>query len=308
MLRGFRRPSGSPLARVASCAPGALVLGLVLSAPPRAEAGAITGVCPDGSMYVVQDASAIPCKDSKRVAPHQLPPMRPDYLPRPYTWMVYEEAQNPNNPYNALDSARQVRALREGAALPGGPAGGGAPPGGGAVAAPPAVSSAPAPVGALHPQAPAAGPRDLGLTDGELRDLFFIVELAQERAPAVFVKEKANGSQTMRLSLGYSRAFEQRLQESWARSGAPVSNRVLLFTLVALQADTFQPNFTLTQGHLAAQIDAADPRQMALLQGRFGALQRDEVALGYLVLPEGMDLARPVDVYWDDRRLAATFE
>lgn len=308
MLRGARRSSRSPLAGLDSCVSGLLALAALGALSSVAGAAAITGVCPDGSMYVVQDASAIPCRDSKRVDPHQMPPMRPDYLPRPYTWHVYDEAQNPNNPYNAIDSARQVRSLREGAAP--GPAGEPGARGGSErrEAANPPVSAGSAPVGAVHPQAPNAGPRDLGLTDGELRDLFFIVELAQERAPAVFLKEKANGDETLRLSLAYSRSFEQRLQESWSRSGAAVSNRVVLFTVVAQKADTFQPNFTLTQGHLAAQIDANDPRQLAVLQGHLGELQRDEVVLGYLVLPEGMDLARPMDVYWDDRRLAATFE
>jgi hypothetical protein len=285
----------------------AAIFAIGATAAQDALAGSVSGVCPDGSIYIVQDTAAIPCKGSKRMSPSETPPMRPDYLPRPYTWHVYNEAQDPNNPYNALDSARQVRALRENGA-PQGLAGegsrrreewsAGAP-----------VASGPAPVGAPHPQSRAgAGPRDLGLTDGELRDLFFIVELSQDKAPASFVREKASGEETLRVSLARSEAFERRLHESWAQSGGAVSNRVLLFSAVAKRADRFDANFTLTQGHLALQADPNDPRQLAVLQGHLGALQRDEVVLGYLVLPDGMDTSRPIDVYMDDRRVSATFD
>ena len=41
-----------------------------------------------------------------------MPPIRPRYLPTPYTWKVYNEAQDPNNPYNLIDAAREVRELQ----------------------------------------------------------------------------------------------------------------------------------------------------------------------------------------------------
>src|SRR5262245_14423514 len=80
--------------------PTALALGLVAAAPLRA--GSITGVCPDGSMFVVQQASSIPCRDAKLVQPHEVPPMRPEFLPRPYGWDVFQRETNPNNPYNQV--------------------------------------------------------------------------------------------------------------------------------------------------------------------------------------------------------------
>ena len=57
---------------------------------PAAQA-AISGVCPDGSIYIVQEEAQIPCSDSKRVEPHEVPPLRPQYLPTPYTWQVWNE-------------------------------------------------------------------------------------------------------------------------------------------------------------------------------------------------------------------------
>jgi len=80
-------------------------------------------VCPDGSIFIVQDRARIPCDAAKEVAPSDVPPLRPEYLSRPYTWQVYREGANPNNPYNLIDAARRVRAMRGNAVkTPGGPA------------------------------------------------------------------------------------------------------------------------------------------------------------------------------------------
>ena len=38
-----------------------------------------------------------------------MPPIRPAYLPRPHAWQVYQSQQDPNNPYNLIDRAREVR-------------------------------------------------------------------------------------------------------------------------------------------------------------------------------------------------------
>ena len=48
-------------------------------------------------------------------------------------------------------------------------------------------------------------------------------------------------------------------------------------------------------------------RQLGILQGRLGALAAGEVVLGYVSLPPNFGLARELDLYWDDRRIAATF-
>lgn len=267
----------------------AAATGLGLAA--TAQAGSITGVCPDGSMYVVRHESQIPCPDSKRVQPGELPPIRPENLPRPYTWQVYNEGNNPNNAYNLVDQARQVRALRDGKSAP----------------APPAVSSGPP---SRHPSRSTheAGPVDLGLTDGEMHDLFLLVELSQDAAPVEFTKQTADGRELLRVALAHSEAFEGRFREAWRGRGTLGSSRVLLFTAVARQADAFYGNFTLTQGHLAFQPSTDDASQFGILQGRLGELEEDEVVLGYLVLPDTMNLQAPVDVYWNDRHTSVTFQ
>ena len=87
------------------------VLGAGLVAAPGQAA--ITGVCPDGSMFIVQSAEAIPCPEAKRVSPHELPPLKPEYLPRPYGWQQHQQRHDPNSPYNLIDSVRRERAARQ---------------------------------------------------------------------------------------------------------------------------------------------------------------------------------------------------
>jgi hypothetical protein len=197
--------------------------------------------------------------------------MRPEYLPRPYTWQVYNEDTNPNNAYNLVDQARQVRALRDGKLPPVG-----------AGEQPQAQRDT-----ASRPQArterqerPAAGPLDLGLSEGELRDLYFIIELSQQSAPAAFVKDSARGDELLVVSLANSPAFEERFAEAWRKRGKP---RPL----------AFQP-----------RVD--DPMQFGVLQGRLGPMPRNTAVLGYVVLPGTLDPEAPMDIYWNDRRIEST--
>lgn len=279
---------------------GRLLVGLGLSLASAADAGSITGVCPDGSIFVVQNPANIPCREARRIEPHQVPPMRPENLPRSYLWDVYREKQNENNPYNLVDRAAKVRGSLA--------KGGTAPPGealvpsdgheGASGAAPPQVASAPP----SRPATPAPAKPELGLTDGELRDLFYLVEVSQQAAPATFATE-AGGQEALRVSFAHSQAFEARV-----RSATSVDGRVVLFTVQPSQHDTFRPNFTFVQGQTSFHPQAGDARQLGVLVGRLGELNKDDLVLGYAVLPGSIDIARPVDLYWDDRRLAVTFQ
>jgi hypothetical protein len=259
-----------------------------------ARGDSVTGVCPDGSIYVVQHESQIPCKHSKQLEPGEVPPVRPSYLPKPHTWQVWAEQNDPNNPYNVVDQAAQVRALGAGQA----------PPGTGASAGP--ESAAPAPVSAAPPRE--VGPLELGLAEQDLADLFAIVELSQQRAPARFERETAGGEGVSRVAFARSRAFEQRLLEAQAARGARAEGHVLLFTARSNRAQEFWPNFTFVQQHITFQPDAANDRQLGVLQGHLGQLNEGEVVLGYITLPGTMDLdASELEIYWDDRHTTARF-
>lgn len=277
--------SAAPLPRRLALA----LFGLAAVLAVRAEAAAITGVCPDGSMFIVKQESQIPCQAAKVVAPGEMPPIRPEYLPTPYTWQVYNERQDPDNPYNLIDQAREVRALRDAARSQGGSQ---------AEGATPAVSAA-------TPREVA--PLDLGLSEPELRDLFLLVELSQEQAPAAFSRETADGRGVFELRLARSRAFEDRLTRAWASRGGLDASGVVLFTALSKRPERFHANLTFIQDHLSYQPQADAPRQLGVLQGRLGELGADELVLGYVVLPAAIDLARPIDVYWNDRRIEARF-
>jgi hypothetical protein len=234
------------------------------------------------------------------VEPHDLPPLKPNYLPRPYGWEQHQRSQDPNNPYNAVDVAPTLRApgadpvqdgreLRATRTLESAP-----------TAEEPTRALAPAPRAAA---APPAASQELGFSEAELQGLVRIVELAQGRAPAAFTGEAAQG---VTLRLARSAAFEPRLRELFAAQGGLPHGPVVLFAARAERTARFQPHLTFVQGHEAFQPDAADPKQLGLLAGRPGELAAGDAVLGYAVLPAGIDLSRPVDVYWDDRLLTAT--
>jgi hypothetical protein len=262
----------------------ATLLGASALLAGEAASGAHTGVCPDGSIYIVQEVRQIPCADAKPVEPHEVPPIRPDYLPTPYTWKVWNERHSPNNPYNVIDAARQVRELE---------------------AAPPTPGGAPAPqanppVQAHAPSAPVA----LGLSPQELGNLYEIVELSQQRVFARLARETAGGQGVFEVAFARSAAFEALLRDA---HGGLATGGVLLFTARSVQPETFYASFTFLQEHLTYQPDATDARQLGVLQGRLGALAAGEVVLGYVSLPPNFDLGRELDLYWDDRHVTVTF-
>ena len=132
------------------------------TAPPAA---AITGVCPDGSIFIVGKRSQIPCEGAKEVESSRVPPLRPHHLPRPYEWEVYrEQADTRRNPYHLIERGEQVRS---GAA----PRATQAPAPGTAATPAPLPEVAARPPRALEPRADLG---NLGLNDEEIRDLFFV--------------------------------------------------------------------------------------------------------------------------------------
>ena len=271
---------------------------LVLLAGPSLlaqSAIALTGVCPDGSVFIAPEGTPPPCARAKEVEPHEVPPLRPEYLPHPYTWQVYNELQSQQNPYNLIDSANDIRALHEEGAGDGPRQ---------AALVPEESAGAPPPVGAPPP---AVGPIELGLGDDELRDLYQLVELSQELTPAAFQRATADGRGVFRVALARSLAVQDRIARAWESRGGVGGGDVLVFTAVSMQAEPFHANLTFVQEHLTFQPTADDPRQLGVLQGRLGELEADEVVLGYVILPEAMDSAEPMDVYWNDRRISVAF-
>ena len=283
--------------------PAALALGFLAAAPLPAES--ITGVCPDGSMFVVQRASSIPCRDAKLVQPHEVPPMRPEFLPRPYGWDVFQRETNPNNPYNQVITRNAPPAPPESSPAPQANA---TPQ---VSAAPPREASSPAPTPVAVASAPpqsAPSAFAVSLAPEELKQLASIVEAWQAHAPATLVKPGASAPQGMLLRVARSAALEGRIGDALAQSGAASHGPVLAFQAQAIEPGDFFANLTFVQGHVAFHPDPADRRQIGVLAGAQGPLAAGQSVLGYVVLPAGVDLTQPLDVYWDDRRIEATLQ
>ncbi len=283
-------------------APGSLLLiaGLVLVwSAPAAASKSIIGICPDGSMFIVKRADLIPCREAKLVEPDEVPPIKGEYLPRPYAWEIFNRRNDPNNPYNLIDAARQARAARGEGPLPGSPV---APE---PIDETPQVSSAPP----SRSGPSAAGVREtanLALSEDDLHNLTLIIDLAQQRAPASFERQGSDGAPGLVLQLARSQAFEAALVQDFADQGSRVSGPVLLFAATAAQPQAFHPNLTFVQGHRAYHPNAEDPKQLGMLRGSLARVTPEQPALGYAVLPEHLDLTNPIDIYWDDQRVTAT--
>lgn len=274
---------------VRRCVRRLALLGLApLSAAPASAS--ITGVCPDGSVFIVQHPSAVPCRDAKTVDPQDVPPIKPEYLPRPYGWEVLARRNDPNNPYNMVESRTAVRPEpTHRAAVRPEPA-----PVEQRVEASEAFRSEPRAGAVGANREAAAGPSaGFGLSDSELADLVRIVELSQRRAPA-WIESGAGGG---RLQVARSRAFETRARAALGRDAE--TGPVVLFAVDTQDAGAFHANLTFVQGHVAYQPMSDDPSQLGLLRG-------ETPLLGYVVLPDRFDLGSPIDIYWNDQRTSAT--
>jgi len=139
-----------------------------------------------------------------------------------------------------------------------------------------------------------------------VRDLALIVEYSQQQAPATLVRGDGPEVPSMVVRLAQSRSFEARLRDAAQRAGTSVRGPVVLFSAVGAEEGSFFANLTFVQGHIAFHPETGQPGQLGLIEGRLGKLARDESVLGYVVLPERMDLSQPMDIYWNDRQVTAT--
>lgn len=255
----------------------------VALAAPTASAEPLSGVCPDGSMFIVQREADVPCPRAKLVEPSELPPLRPELLPRPYTWHVDHEARNPNNPYNLVDPAEKIRALRAGGPAETPPE---ASPTGGAAAPP-------TPRGAI-----------VQLDEQELHDLARLVVLRQQVAPAALLVDDVYGDRELSIELAHSAAFEARIREVTGAGDATV----LAFAARAQRPVDFYPNFLVVQGPTTYRPDPERAAELGLLLGEAGAQEAGAVVLGYLVVPARFDPRQPLELWWNDRSVLATLQ
>jgi len=287
--------------RSAACSPLLAVLLAPLCGAGAAVAGgkSVAGLCPDGSAFIVSKREDAPCARPKFVdEPSELPPLKPHYLPKPYTWYIEQEASSENNPYNVLERAQKLRALQaQNRALAGGSSTGSAP-------APEAARSQ-APF-AAESKAPAlsrtASP--LALDREELEDLVQLVALRQQVAPATLALRDASQREELFVRFAYSPAFEARAIDELGVGAEP--KHVLLFSARSAAASEFYPNFLVVQDGVTFRPEPEDPRELGFLVGEPGKMDKGVLGLGYLVVPGRFDPTRPLELWWNDRSIAAT--
>ncbi len=257
-----------------------------------------SGVCPDGSYFIVQSRASIPCANPHLADPSDLPPVRPYLLPRPYTWYVDQEARSPNNPYNLLETARKIREARTGVTSPA-PSNASAP-------APPAQPGATAGFARATPppQTESFGAESaVPLADDELRDLVRLISLRQDAAPASFQIDDVHGASSLRIELAYSAAFEGYALATLGRD--PRANHVLVWSARSAKAHDFRPNFFVVQSGRTFRPDPQNAAELGFLLGGPGELPAGEMAVGYFVVPASFDPGKPLEVFWNDRSVEA---
>ena len=274
---------------IASCLLG-------LAAPFAAADSTLSGVCPDGSFFVVQSRSSVPCAHPRFVDAADMPPVRPYLLPRPYTWYVDQESRNPNNPYNLVEAAEKIRAARLGP-KPGSEEERAAQ----ARPEPPPAHNATVQPLPTTPQPLATSPALLQLPDDELRDLVRLIGLRQGDSPAQLSISDARGDARMRIQLAYSAAFESYALAALGRD--PAANHVIVFAALAESDTEFQPNFFVVQSGRTFRPDPTSPSELGFLLGEPGKLPAGELAVGYLIVPTTFDPHAAMELFWNDRSI-----
>jgi hypothetical protein len=278
--------------------PTALPCLLLLAAPIARADSTLSGVCPDGSFFVVQSRSAVPCAQPHFVDAADLPPLRPHLLPRPYAWYVDQETRNPNNPYNLVEAAEKIRAARLG------PKPGSEEAREAQQAARPAPTPAPAPNVASRSLAPTTAPQSsvapaIQLSDEELRDLVRLIGLRQSDSPAQLSISNARGDAKLRIQLAWSAAFESHALATLGRN--PAANHVIVFAALAEEDTDFQPNFFVVQSGRTFRPDPTSATELGFLLGHAGKLPSGELAVGYVVVPASFDPHATMELFWNDR-------
>jgi len=263
----------------------ALFLSICVGENDLAGAESLAGVCPDGSVFIVKRASDVPCRRAKLVDPSEVPPLRPELLPNPYTWMIDQQSRDPHNPYNLIDAAEKIRALRAGESVP------------------QKNQAAIGPGQAPAPQVTAPSPATVRFSESQLRDISRLVALRQRLAPAKLRIEDVHGREQLEIEMAFSPSVEGQVLAALRESSG--KRRVLMFAARSMAADEFYPNFFIVQGAMTFRPDPARGQEVGFLIGEAGALAPSERVVGYLMIPAKFDPSQPMDLWWNDQSVSA---
>jgi len=232
----------------------------LLAAALPSSARALIATCADGSVVFAKKWQDVRCSGAVEVAPEDVPQF--GFVPR-------------DRVAEGRAFSRQHEAMRERDLEA-------------QLAALPAVAAQARPSGPALPL--------VALSAAEYRDLAGIVALSQERAVVAIER----GAPPVQIRLAHSRAFEARLRSDLAARGSSAAGPILLFSVepAAVGLGATPPSFA--QRGVTFRPQPMDPSQLGWISGADAAPGRDAPRLGYVALPAGFDLARPLVVFWGD--------
>jgi len=79
----------------------------------------------------------------------------------------------------------------------------------------------------------------------------------------------------------------------------------MAFSASASETVEFAPNFFVVQEGETYRPDPARPQDLGLLLGEPGPLEAESLVLGYIVVPARFDPSREMEIWWNDRSVAA---
>jgi hypothetical protein len=142
------------------------------------------------------------------------------------------------------------------------------------------------------------------MSEDELRDLARLIVLRQQIAPAELTVEDVRGRPQLLLRYAYSPSFEERASAALGLDKA--RSRVLLFSARSEAEVEFFPNFSVIQDGVSARPEPSRREELGFVLGAPGTMASGLVSIGYLVVPARVDPSRPLDLWWNERKLTAT--
>jgi hypothetical protein len=151
---------------------------------------------------------------------------------------------------------------------------------------------------ARRPATSRTHPAPVTLTPRERADLRHFVALG--RAPAAATIEYERNGSLDRMCLAYARWFDTRMRHAFAAWGISLTGPVLVFRLEPSASGESAPMPSFAQGGATFRPDASDARQLGWIAEGGAASRPPASRLGYVVLPSGFDVNRPLAIFWGD--------
>jgi hypothetical protein len=144
--------------------------------------------------------------------------------------------------------------------------------------------------------------RSLAFTPREHSNLRQLIASRPAPAAAVIEYERRVGAPA-RMRVAHAVRFETHLRHVFERLGMSLAGPALVF-----EADGFSfrsaPVPFFAQGGITFRPDAGDPRQLGWISEEVAGAGPAASRLGYVVLPSGFDVNRPVVIFWGDAVVA----